>query len=875
MTIRRFSTVARGRGGLVTVVMVATLLVGIGATIFGLGAARDAIANFDASSWLWSTNKGEVARVNGVTGRVDTRYKVSDAYGHSVQVTQTDRYVILRDLTTGKVSVLDLASLQVAASTRTTAGIGVTIALHGDTAFVIDSVQGVVTQLNPSTLVPVGQPLRFMPGLAGGTFDANGRLWLLVPGEGNVVAVEPTAATGAKPHTGGGTGGSAPGEPRVVETATIADPSHDLAISVLDGGVAVLDKTAAVLTVLRGGVTKKIALSLSGPGSMPARTTGADVPVTVVDDHHVYLVTGDKVAQFTVPGEGAKLKPCVAWIKRLFCTDETTGMVYVLDSTGHLANTISVPDAAGGTVDLEVREDHLFINAPAGAKAEVVDNQGRVKLVDKYANNVPGGDPPPPAPPPPPQKPQIGPPGPPAGVRAAAGNTTAHVSWGTAPANGAAIMKYVVEGDGTTHDVGADKRTLDVTGLTNGQPYTFSVRAVNARGNGPKRAANPVVPTSEVPDPPAAATATANADGTVAVRWPAANGQGHRVTGYQVTATPAGPKDAVFNATGANLTIAAGSLTYGTQYAFSVVSVNDRGANSKPSALSNTVVPYTVPDKPVGLSAVTVTDQAGAVTVSWTAPPDNGRPITKYVVTANKKSQDVTGATSTTLTGFGNGTPVTVAVHAVNTAGNGADATKTTTTINEPKVTVTGSAPASTTSITVNFSADLGGATKPTCAVEAGGVSQAGGCSGITVGGLRPSTAYDFTVTVTTAAGRATGTGRQATGDVMGQAYCQNYNGQDPATSTWCNDPANALELQTSPNTLHKNFVGRTQHLSAYKALCWTTGDSVFAYQYNHMKNTNRWIKVDTGGRQLYTPLAWMNFDGNTSSNYVSVLPPC
>src|SRR5262249_45266153 len=160
-----------------------------------------------------------------------------DSLGHTVQVSQTDRYVILRDLTTGKVSVLDLASLQLAASTQTTAGLGVTIALHGDSAFVIDSVQGVVSQLNPSSLVPMGQPLHSPPGLSGGTFDSDGRLWLLVPSEGSVVAVAPTAspgASGAKPHKNGGTGGSAADDPKVVRTETVADPAHDLAISVLD-----------------------------------------------------------------------------------------------------------------------------------------------------------------------------------------------------------------------------------------------------------------------------------------------------------------------------------------------------------------------------------------------------------------------------------------------------------------------------------------------------------------------------------------------------------------------------------------------------------------------------------------------------------------
>jgi hypothetical protein len=872
---------ARGRGGLVTVGTVAALLLGIGATLFGLGAANNAIANFDAASWLWSTNNGEMARVNGVTGRVDTRSKVSDSLGHTVQVSQTDRYVILRDLTTGKVSVLDLASLQLAASTQTTAGLGVTIALHGDAAFVIDAVQGVVSQLNPATLTPIGAPLRFMPGLSGGTFDSEGRLWLLVPGEGNVVAIEPSAIPGGKPQKNGGAGGSGAADPKVVKTTAIADPSHDLTISVLDSGVAVLDKTAAVLTTLRGDVIRRMTLSLSGPGAMPLRTVGTDVPVTVVDGRDVYVISGDKVGQFTVPGEGAKLKPCVAWAKRLYCADEATGNVYVLDGAGGLAITLTVPNAAGGVLDLEVREDHLFINAPGASKAQVVDNQGRAKLVDKYANNVLGGDPPPPVAPPPPQQPPVGPPGAPVNVRAAAGNAQARVTWNPAPANGAPIMKYVVEGDGKPHDVGANQRSLDVAGLTNGQTYTFTVYAVNAKGSGPKRAANPVVPTAEVPDAPTSVTAADNKDGTVTVSWPAANGQGRRVVRYVVSAVAAGaPPVQVGEADKTTLTIPAGQqLAYGTQYAFTVTAVNERGANSKPSPLSNTVVPYAVPGKPANLTARTATDKAGTVTVSWNPAASNGRPITKYVVTANGGSpQEVAASTtSTTLTGLGNGTKVNVAVHAANAAGNGADATTTATTIKAPGMTVTGSSPASATAISVTFSADKGGASTATCTLSASGQSASGNCgsNSLTVGGLQPSRTYDFTVTITTPAGSASGTGKQATADVFGQAYCQNYNGSDPRSATWCNDKANALEVQPSPAVLHKNVAGKTTHLQSYKAFCWTTGERVYAYNYNHNKDTNRWIRIEWNGGQYYTPLAWINIDGNTSSTYVGALPPC
>ena len=115
----------RGRGGLVTVGTVVALVVAMGLTVLGLGAADHAVANYDAASWLWSSSRGEMSRVNGVTGRVDTRLQVPGTQGHTMQVTQTDKFLVLRDMTTGKVSALDLATLQVTATTQTTAGLGV------------------------------------------------------------------------------------------------------------------------------------------------------------------------------------------------------------------------------------------------------------------------------------------------------------------------------------------------------------------------------------------------------------------------------------------------------------------------------------------------------------------------------------------------------------------------------------------------------------------------------------------------------------------------------------------------------------------------------------------------------------------------------
>ena len=198
---------SRMRGGLVTIGTVAALLAAMGLTVLGLGAADNAVANYDASSWLWSTARSEMARVNGVTARVDTRVEVPGARRHPMQVTQTDRLLILRDLNTGQVSSLDLATLQITATTRTTPGLGVSVALHEDAAFVVDAVQGIVRQLDPRSLTPVGEPVRYPPGITGGAFDGEGRLWIAVPSEGTVSAVTaaelPSAPASAAPAGGG------------------------------------------------------------------------------------------------------------------------------------------------------------------------------------------------------------------------------------------------------------------------------------------------------------------------------------------------------------------------------------------------------------------------------------------------------------------------------------------------------------------------------------------------------------------------------------------------------------------------------------------------------------------------------------------------
>ncbi|MFC7279100.1 fibronectin type III domain-containing protein [Paractinoplanes rhizophilus] len=840
---------------------VVALAGGLGLTVLGLGSADQAVASFDAASWVFSRSKSEVARINGVTAKVDTRVNVPDARGHQLEISQTDRFVILRDVQTGRIGSMDLTTLHQFWLDSGNPGFGVRVALHDDAAFVVDTVQGKVQQIDPRTLGPIGDEMRFPPGITGGVFDGKGRLWIAAPSEGTITAIAP--ASGSKSPDQG---------PHIVRTEGVAAASHDLALSTLDDGVAVLDRTTNTLATVHGDADPStVTLPLAGPGSLAPHTDGRSVPVTVTDSRHVYVV-GDQGmrADFAVPGTGAELQPAVAWQGYFYVADDA-GTVHVFDAAGRPQKDISF-DRPGGPLELEVREGYLFINAPSSSVAQVVDDAHKVRVVDKYADDVLGGDPPktppPDTPPPPkPRKPVAAKPGAPRNVRAAAGNAEARVTWQAAADNGAAITRYVVAGAGRTFQVGADQRSLTVTGLTNGETYEFAVHAVNKKGDGPTRTSNSVKPTAEVPDAPTAVTAEAKPDGTVAVSWPAANGQGLAIKRYTVTAISEGGSAPIGEATETSLTIPAGQLAYGKQYAFTVVAVNERGAGSKASPVSGSVVPFTTPGRPDDVQAATLGDQAGAVGVTWQAPADNGRPITKYVVAAGGKTVELTdGSTAATLTGFDNGQTVAVEVRAVNEAGPGEAGTATAKTLSTPKATITGVKPTAV-SATVSFTVDAGGGTA-TCSVSASGAGSASGsCSSLTVTKLTAGTAYTFTVTAKNKAGSVTTTAKATTDNLVGTATCR--NGQDGETATYCDKDVagrNGNEIFSTTRQDNDKQVGWAKPGTKLTAYCKKSGEEVYAYIYNNEKRSTWWVQVNYSGKN-YIPWAWLNLEGGDDIN--------
>ena len=268
----------------------------------------------------------------------------------------------------------------------------------------------------------------------------------------------------------------------------------------------------------------------------------------------------------------------------------------------------------------------------------------------------------------------------PTGVTAQPGNGEASVSW-TAPDNGGSqITKYTITaapGGATKVVTGTPAATSGtVTGLTNGTAYTFTVVATNAIGDGPASAASAAVtPTDGRPAAPTAVVATVDrAPGTADLSWTAPAGT---ITSYRVEVTPAAGT-VTYPANRAATTAVVTGLANGTAYTFRVFATTAGGEGAGSTATAP-VTPYDVPGAPTALAG---SGDGGNLTVTWTAPAANGRPITSYTLVLTPAEGTITyptdrSQTGATVTGLTAGKDYAASVVATNARGTGAAGTAT------------------------------------------------------------------------------------------------------------------------------------------------------------------------------------------------------
>jgi predicted phage tail protein len=282
-------------------------------------------------------------------------------------------------------------------------------------------------------------------------------------------------------------------------------------------------------------------------------------------------------------------------------------------------------------------------------------------------------------------------------LMATPGNQRVTLNW-SAPADdgGSPITKYEIMVAEQTAGVWSSYRpvtrpastatTADVTGLNNGKPHIFVVRAVNAVGAGPWATLSRVVtPIGARPGVVSALTANAG-NQRVTLNWSAPTSDGGSpITNYEImVADQTGGVWSSYRpvtrpastATSADVT----GLTNGKIHIFVVRAVNAAGAGQWVT-LSRVVTPTaTIPGV---ISVLTAAPGNQRVTLNWSAPTDDGgSPITNYEIMVADQTGGVwssyrpvtrpsSTATSAEVTGLTNGKIHIFVVRAVNARGAG------------------------------------------------------------------------------------------------------------------------------------------------------------------------------------------------------------
>lgn len=299
----------------------------------------------------------------------------------------------------------------------------------------------------------------------------------------------------------------------------------------------------------------------------------------------------------------------------------------------------------------------------------------------------------------------------PTNVHALGSNNRATVYWTDPSDNGAAITGYYLEqmpGGAMLGPFATDGITgAQVNGLTNGQSYTFRVRAANVLGPGPYSVpTGAVTPGPSTPDAPTIGTATPDpaVNGQATVSWTIPSGYnngGAAIVGYKVYAQHAPDAPVVVDVSNpATMSTTITGLADNTTYGFRVSARNSYGEGS-PSALSN--VALTLPGRP-GTPTAVFTGVPSSVDITFALPTSGDftsfTNFRAHIIETDTYTTPVAAATACpgttpttctlTVSGLGSSQSYTITAQAQNATGWGpeSDALENVD-MNAPVVTIT------------------------------------------------------------------------------------------------------------------------------------------------------------------------------------------
>lgn len=286
------------------------------------------------------------------------------------------------------------------------------------------------------------------------------------------------------------------------------------------------------------------------------------------------------------------------------------------------------------------------------------------------------------------------------GDDAAAGGT-AMVSWRwsrSSHGNGAEVKAFKIVATGSTGHLvtvdGGDRGDVTspyrITGLHNGEAYSFVVSARTKAGDSDNSASASYTPAKRPEEIPTSPLSGTDGDASTVLSFSdppnrrvdatyTIPGDGGDPGGFYYRVTETGGKRPTQQLTRTQRTVT--GLANGETYAFRIEACNSVGCAPNPVTISN-IRPYTNPGR---VGTLSTSRNGGTATWSWSAPGTGGRPIKHYQLSG--ASNATTTSTSTSLS-IAEGATLTLCVRAVNT---GEDPNRTTSkeercaSINRPK----------------------------------------------------------------------------------------------------------------------------------------------------------------------------------------------
>ena len=416
-----------------------------------------------------------------------------------------------------------------------------------------------------------------------------------------------------------------------------------------------MDSSPSTITASLSGTT----LTVSAPEGTPKGSAGS-IAVSVTDEDNntvsaqipVEVVVSDKpliqVPAYTLT---AKINDTVSVDVASSATNPYPESPITLESATLSAGsaavatsgtTVSVTPSASGTITVGFK-----VNDKLGDPARAVQGTITVTVTGKPAA--------------------------PTGVTAVGvGSNGARVTFDAPSSNGSPITEYRVYDQKGRQVATCSTNVCSVAGLSDGQTYAFTVKAVNKEGESESSEASNTITISGAPGRPGAPLLTAG-DGTIKATWTRANDNGSPVTGYTATASLAGGSDVTCSTNG-DTTCTLTGLKNGSTYTVTVRARNAKGESAPSDGASAT--PQAArrgPDQPVITSASAAQQRDGnaaLATIAWSLGSSGSAGWGQTIVSVNGITKTVSGGTTSTQMTVPYGVALTVYVTVSNANGD-------------------------------------------------------------------------------------------------------------------------------------------------------------------------------------------------------------